>query len=56
LQKIYKEVDAKTSATQKSDVVIIVGLKIGATAKPSATPTPVSSPTPTASPSATPAV
>jgi len=52
LKIVYKEVDVKSSSTQKKDIVIVTGLKKGSTAKPSATPTPKA--TPSASPSATP--
>lgn len=52
LESFYKTVNVKTSTTQKSDVVIITGLRGTQTTKPSATATPRV--TPTASPSATP--
>ncbi|OGM80532.1 hypothetical protein A2361_00020 [Candidatus Woesebacteria bacterium RIFOXYB1_FULL_40_26] len=52
LEEVYKAVDTKTSSTITTDVLIVTGLRKGATAKPSASPTP--KPTPTASPSATP--
>lgn len=57
LKSVYKEVDVKSSSTQKKDIVIVTGLKKGATAKPSATPTPTpsASPTVTPTPTATPA-
>ncbi len=51
LEEVYKTVDIKTSSTQTSDVLIVTGLRKGATAKPSASPTP--KPTTTASPSPT---
>jgi len=56
LEAIYKEVDVKTSSTQKSDAVIITGLRKGATPKPSETPTasPTATPTTTATPTETP--
>ncbi len=58
LNDLYKEVTSSTSATQKSDVVVVTGLRKGATAKPSASPTasvsPSASPTATTTPSATP--
>lgn len=60
LKSIYKEVDAKSSGSQTVDILIVTGLKIGATPKPAATATPTATPTasptatPTASPSATP--
>jgi len=46
----YKEVDTKTSATQTVNVVIITGLRKGATAKPTATVTASPSASPSASP------
>jgi len=52
LESFYKKVNVKTSSTQKSDVVIITGLRGNQTSKPSATVTPKASST--ASPSATP--
>jgi hypothetical protein len=62
LKEIYKEVETKTSSTSSIDVLIVTGLRKGATAKPAATATSkatttpkatatssaVSSPTPTA--------
>ncbi|EKE04964.1 MAG: hypothetical protein ACD_19C00427G0011 [uncultured bacterium] len=51
LEGFYKTVNVKTSSTQKSDVVIITGLRGNQTTKPSATATPRASST--ASPSAT---
>lgn len=53
LKKIYKSVKTSESSTQKYSVVIITGLRTGATAKPSSTPTPKASVTPTPRPSAT---
>lgn len=53
LKETYKEVDVKTSATAKVDVLIVTGLRKGATAKPSASPTAKPSATPSASPTAT---
>lgn len=54
LQELYKKVESKTSSTLKTDVLILTGLRKGATPKPSAAPTvkPSASPsgTPTASP------
>lgn len=47
LEAIYTEVTAKTSSTQKSEVVIVTGLRKGATPKPSATATPTATKTPT---------
>ena len=52
LEEVYKAVDTKTSSTITTDVLIVTGLRKGATAKPSASPTP--KPTTTASPSASP--
>lgn len=49
LESFYKTVNVKTSTTQKSDVVIITGLRGNQTAKPSATATSSASPTPTTS-------
>lgn len=56
LEEIYKDVEVKTSSTQSVDVLIVTGLRKGATAKPSPTATPkVSpSPSPTGSPSPSP--
>lgn len=54
LKELYKEVTVKTSTTATTDVVIVTGLRKGATSKPSATPTVKASSTPTASASATP--
>lgn len=62
LESFYKEVNVKTSTTQKSDIVIITGLRASQTSKPqgSATPkasssaTPKASASPSASASATP--
>ena len=52
LESLYQKVEVKSSSTQTSDVVIITGLKKGATAKPSASPT--ASPKASASPSGSP--
>lgn len=52
LEKIYKEVNVKTSSTQKSDVVIITGLRSSQTSKPTSSGTPKA--TSIASPSASP--
>ena len=51
LESTYKDVETKTSSTQKTDVLIVTGLKKGATPKPTttATPTATSSPTPSQS-------
>lgn len=62
LKELYKEVEVKTSTTATSDVIIVTGLRKGATAKPSSSPTPkasasvtsTSTPTATATPTATP--
>ena len=54
LEDVYKKVEVKTSSTQKTDVLIVTGLRKGATAKPSPTATPKPTSSPTASPSATP--
>lgn len=54
LESTYKDVETKTSSTQKTDVLIVTGLKKGATPKPTSTPTPTKTVTPTASPTATP--
>ena len=55
LESTYDDVDTKTSSTQKTDVLIVTGLKKGATPKPTATatPTPTKTTTPTATPTAT---
>ncbi|MFZ3301913.1 MAG: LytR C-terminal domain-containing protein [Microgenomates group bacterium] len=56
LESFYKEVNVKTSSTQKSDVVIITGLRASQTSKPAASATPKSTgatATPSASPKAT---
>lgn len=54
LEKIYKEVNVKTSSTQKSDIVIITGLRSSQTSKSvsSSTPKATSSATASASPKA----
>lgn len=56
LEGFYKTVNVKTSTTQKSDVVIITGLRGTQTTKPasSGTPRPSGSATPTKSPSPVP--
>lgn len=56
LEALYQKVEVKSSSTQTMDVVVITGLKKGATAKPSASPTakPSASPTTSASPSTSP--
>jgi hypothetical protein len=55
LEGFYKEVNVKTSSTQKSDIVIITGLRASQTSKPagSATPKASGSGTPKASATAT---
>ncbi len=49
LKSLYKTVEVSTSSTMTNDVLVVTGLKTGATAKPSSTPTssPKVSPTPT---------
>ncbi len=54
LKAIYQEVQVKTSSTLTNDVLIISGLRKGATPKPSATPTPAATASPTPTPTATP--
>lgn len=56
LNSIYQKVTASTSTSSTTDVVIITGLRKGATPKPSATPTPSAKPTasPTPTPTSTP--
>lgn len=56
LETIFQDVDVKSSASATKDVVIVTGLRKGATAKPSATATPKAStsPSPSASSSASP--
>lgn len=56
LNSIYQKVTASTSTSSTTDVVIVTGLRKGATPKPSATPTPSAKPTtsPTPTPTATP--
>lgn len=54
LESFYKKVNVKTSTTQKSDVVIITGLRGTQTTKPASTGTPRASGSPTSSPSTTP--
>lgn len=53
LESIYKDVETKTSSTQKTDVVIITGLKKGVTPKPTTTATPTPTKTVTTTPTAT---
>lgn len=56
LNSIYQTVTTSTSSSSTFDVVVVIGLKKGATAKPSAAPTtsPSSSPKASATPTATP--
>ena len=58
LKTLYQNVTVKTATTATKDVVVVTGLRKGATAKPSATPTATpastSTATPTASPTSTP--
>jgi hypothetical protein len=60
LNELYQKVTTSTSSSATTDVVIVTGLRKGATAKPSSTPaatstgTPKPSSSPTASPTATP--
>jgi len=56
LEEVYKDVETKTSSTQKVSVLIVTGLKKGATPKPTTTSTPTPTKTPTASPTATPSI
>ena len=51
LESIYQTVTAKTSTSTTFDVVVVTGLRKGATPKPSTTPTAVPSASPSASPS-----
>jgi len=53
LEKIYKEVTVKTSSTQKSDIVIVTGLRSGQTTKPVSSGTPKPSASASATPKAT---
>lgn len=54
LEKIYKTVNVKTSTTQKVNVLVLTGLRIGQTPKPSATPTASGTASPSPTPTATP--
>ncbi|MCX6705518.1 MAG: LytR C-terminal domain-containing protein [Candidatus Woesebacteria bacterium] len=54
LNDIYKEVTVANSSTQTDDVLIVTGLRKGATAKPSASPSASPSTSPSPSPTATP--
>lgn len=51
LKSLYQDVTTTSSTSTTYDVVIVTGLRKGATAKPSATPASAASPTPSASPS-----
>jgi len=53
LDSIYQQVDTQTSTTQTMDVLIVSGLRKGATAKPTASATATASSSPSASPSPT---
>jgi hypothetical protein len=55
-EELYQNVQTKTSSAITVDVLIVTGLKKGATAKPSASPTPTASATatPTVTPTVTP--
>jgi hypothetical protein len=54
LNTIYQKVTTITGTSGTSDVLIVTGLRKGATAKPSASPTPKASASPSASSSASP--
>ena len=54
LNSLYQNVTATTTSSSTTDVLIVTGLRKGATPKPSATATPKASATPTSSPSTTP--
>jgi hypothetical protein len=54
LNSIYQSVTTTTSLSTSYDVVVITGLRKGATAKPAATATPTPTASPSASPTATP--
>lgn len=54
LEDVYADVDVKSSSTQTVDVLIVTGLRKGATAKPSPTATPKPTTSPSASPTASP--
>ncbi len=54
LKALYQSVTTTTSASTTYDIVIVTGLRKGATAKPSASPTSSPSSSPSASPTATP--
>lgn len=54
LKEVYKEVDVKTSSTLKVNVLIVTGLRKGATPKPTPTKTPTPTATPTPTTTATP--
>lgn len=54
LESFYKEVNVKTSTTQKSDVVIITGLRSGQTSKATSSATPKATSSATPKPSTSP--
>lgn len=54
LEKVYEEVSISKTAPSGDDILIITGLRKGATAKPQATATPQATSTPTSSPSPSP--
>lgn len=54
LESFYKTVNVKTSSTQKSDVVVVTGLRGSQTTKPASTGTSKATSSPSASSSATP--
>lgn len=54
LGDLYKKVQVKTSSTQKVSVLVVTGLRKGATPKPSASPTASPKASPSASPTSTP--
>jgi len=54
LNSIYQTVNTQTSPTATFDIVIVTGLKKGATPKPVETATPVDTSSPTASPTSSP--
>lgn len=54
LNSLYQKVTTSTSTSATTDVVIVTGLRKGATPKPSATATPTATPTASPTPTATP--
>jgi hypothetical protein len=54
LNSIYQSVTTSTNTSTSYDIVIVTGLRKGATAKPSATPVATATATPTPTPTATP--